>query len=162
MPKTIETVVYQFKELNDKAKEKARAWYLEATDDCEFAFEDQKTDAEEIGLKIEFLSAREPNSGSFIYSAIKCAESIIANHGDDCDTYKAAKAFIVSTAALNAESDDYEDAMETLEKEFLHAILEDYRVNYEKDCEYRQSDEYVDETIEANDYTFTESGKRFG
>jgi len=32
----------------------------------------------------------------------------------------------------------------------------------EQEYEYRTSDEVVDETIIANDYTFTESGRRFG
>ena len=32
----------------------------------------------------------------------------------------------------------------------------------EKEDEYLRSDEHVDENIEANEYTFTQTGRRFG
>jgi hypothetical protein len=52
--KTIETTVYQFDELSDKAKEKAREWYREASagdnSSSEGVIEDAETCAELIGI----------------------------------------------------------------------------------------------------------------
>lgn len=45
----------------------------------------------------------------------------------------------------------------------LHVKLGDtFYSALEKEYEYLNSDESVDENIKANEYTFTESGKRFG
>lgn len=176
--RVIETVVYEYHELSEEAQAKARDWYREGSEDYSWAYECTTEDASQIGLKIHFLSQREPNSGEFMKGAEECAKAILANHGPDCETYKTAKAFLGSLESLEQEygepnedgervssidgKDNYDDEREELEKEFLHAILEDYRVMYDKDCEYRDSDEAVAESIEANGYTFTESGKREG
>ncbi len=49
--------------------------------------------------------------------------------------------------------------MRELEAAFLKSILEDYSTILQNECEYLMSDEAVTETIQANQYTFTESGK---
>ena len=170
--KTIETQVFTFDELGDKAKEKARDWFREGDsfifDD---AWEQVKDDAEAIGLKITALDDRHGNEGSFIDGAIDCAQAIAENHGPDCETLKTAASFLLSMDSLNIEYpedaegeriSDYEDEKEELEKDFLQSILEDYRIMYDKEIEYRQSNEIVDANITANDYTFTADGKRFG
>jgi hypothetical protein len=46
------------------------------------------------------------------------------------------------------------------EADFLQSILEDYRIMLKKEYEYRDSDEYITETILANDYEFDENGNR--
>lgn len=175
--KTIETKVYAFNELNDDAKQKAREWWIEGSDDYQFAYNDTVEDAKTIGLNIETLDDRRANKGSFIDDAVSCAKAIIENHGPDCETYKTAKRFLMSIDSLNDEypeneegdrvsdidgEDNYDAEKEELEAEFLQALLEDYRIIYNKDCDYRQSNEYVDDMLIANEYTFTEDGKRFG
>ena len=174
----IETKVYLFDELSDKAKQKAINWFLEASHiDDEDEFHYTIEDAKQIGLTIISLYEHRPNSGSFMQGAIECAKAIIKDHGDTCETYKTAKTFLASIESLEAEyiededgerisnidgKDNYEDKKEELEEEFLHSILEDYRIMYKKNVEDSQSDEYISDTIIANEYTFTESGKRFG
>ena len=51
-----------------------------------------------------------------------------------------------------------EDTLTTLLRDFMHWIYR--RLNQEYD--YLNSNEVVDDTILTNEYTFTESGKRFG
>lgn len=176
--KTIETTVYTFEELkSEEAKDKARQWYTEGLsyDDSQIAYDDTVEDAKRVLLRIETLSDRRANKGQFYEDAESCAKAIMEEHGQGCETYNTAKRFLMSIDSLNDEyggnpegssdidgRNNYETEKEELEREFLHNILEDYRVYYEKDIEYRQSNEYVDENIIANEYTFTESGKRFG
>ncbi len=168
--KTIETQVFTFDELSDKAKEKARGWFrqdYDSSDAADYILDDAKT----IGLAIKSLSQHRANKGAFTDDAVTCAQAIIENHGPDCETYKTAKAFLLSVDSLNVEypeyaegerESDYEDEKEELEKEFLGSLLSDYWQMLDKEIEYQNSEEVVDENITANDYTFTEDGKRFG
>lgn len=59
------------------------------------------------------------------------------------------------------DSPDAQQAEKDLTEAARDAMLWIYR-QLEKDYDWRNSDEQVDETIEANEYTFTEDGKRFG
>jgi hypothetical protein len=61
--KIIETKVYEFDELNDAAKEKARDWYRALPFNGEDAWENVKEDADQIGLTIYALDARRNNEG---------------------------------------------------------------------------------------------------
>ncbi len=166
----IKVKLYQFNELSERAKEKARQWFREGYTG-EFAWEDIQEDAEQIGLKIMELDQHRANHGKFIESAPECAEKIIKNHGESCETYKTAKTFlterdeIVSEAERDengdlADESALDDALDELESEFLRSLLEDYRIMLEKEYEYQNSDEYVDEGITANEYEFTEDGAR--
>jgi hypothetical protein len=60
---------------------------------------------------------------------------------------------------LASLSDDQQ--VEDMELEFLRSILEDYRILLQKDYDYQTSDEAIIETIQANEYEFTENGELF-
>jgi hypothetical protein len=168
--KTIETTVYQFKELSDEAKEKAREWYRDGALDYEW-WDFTYLDAADIGLKItEFdLDRNRHAKGNFTESAEDVAKAIKENHGPDCETYKTAQAYLVELAAVKTEAEKDEDYntgddldTDDIDREFLHSLLEDYSIMLQHEYEYLLSDESVDETIMANEYTFTEEGKREG
>jgi hypothetical protein len=74
-------------------------------------------------------------------------------HGETCETYKDAERCILDLKHKNDEKREF------AEREFLHALLEDYRIMLEMDEEYQSSEEAIAETMEANDYEFTEDGK---
>ena len=57
-----------------------------------------------------------------------------------------------------AEYGDPED-LEDLNKEFLRSLCEDYRIILQKEYEYLTSEEAIIETIEVNEYEFTEEGE---
>lgn len=159
--KIIETVVYEFDELSDKAKEKAREWYRDGALDYEW-WESTYEDAERIGLKITGFEldrlAEGHFMGDFMTGPLQTVEKIIEEHGPDCETTKTARRYEpVLRAGILASIDEYENTAH----EFLVDLLEDYRVMLQKEMEYQLSDEVVDETIRANEYTFTETGKRF-
>ena len=113
------------------------------------------------------------------------AQKILEEHGDQCGTYKTAAAFMEELENLkNLELGRYEqycdetpederpyddfdewlschdDDIETAKDEFKKSILEDYSIMLQEEYEYLTSEEAIIETIEANEYEFTENGKR--
>lgn len=145
--RTIETKVYTFDELAERAKENARNWYREGGLDYEwwdFIYED----AERIGLKLESfdLDRRLHATGRLTVSGRDCARAIIEDHGKECDTYKVAISHIFSREAFD-------------EEEFLKDLLHSYAWLLQREYEYLLSDESVDESIQANEYEFTENGR---
>ena len=165
--KTIETKVYEYHELpTERAKEKARRWFLECQyQDSWWAYTYE--DAKDIGLKITSfdLDRNRHAKGEFITYAEDCAKSILKTHGEDCATYATAAEYLESLKALQAkfpnEEDSFDDELSNLNDEFLRSILEDYSIILRRESEYMQSEEYLIEGIEMNEYTFTEDGKRF-
>ena len=155
---------YQYDELNEKAKTKAREWFALVTAGDEF-WEFTYDDAENIGIKITgFDLYRRTIGGEIITSAPEVIESIMRDHGKDCATYKTALRYKPAFEALegkrDANDETFEDEFESVEGEFIHDILEDYLSLLQEESDYRQSDEYIEEGIRINEYEFTEEGKR--
>lgn len=153
----IETPVFNFDDLDEEAKENARNWYREGALDYDW-WDSIFADAETIGLKITGfeLDRGRYATGEFTQDALSVCEAIIANHGKDCETYKTAMQY--KGEFRNEDYGEYEDARD----EFLKSLLEDYSIMLQHEYEYLLSDESVDEAIRANEYTFTETGKREG
>ena len=155
--KIIETKVYTFDELSDSAKEKAREWYRNNCLDYEW-WDLIYNEATSLFLKLTTfgLDRDRHAEGVFTNGALECANAIESQHGESCETFKTAKAFLAARGGIvdAAKLDD-------CDTEFLASLLEDYAIILQKEYEYLLSDEAVDESIVANEYTFTESGKRF-
>ena len=166
----IETTVYFFNELSEAAKQKA----IENLSDINVShnwWEFTYDDAKEIGLKItEFeLDRNRYATGEFLLSACEVAQNIFNNHGEECETYKTAQKFMeiwqpvfddyMNEESTNFESEESEGHLQELEDEFLKDLVEDYSIMLQDESEYLQSDESIIETIEANEYEFTENGK---
>lgn len=146
--------LYQFDELSDKAKEKARDWAR--NDDGmrqQYEFDYVLEDAKTIGLSIHTLDDRRCSEGEFIKGALECARLIRENHGKTCETFKT-----VARYWKGINSND-ETERENSEHEFLHDLLEDYRVMLNEAVEYAYGQEAIDEDMQANEYEFTEEGK---
>jgi phytoene dehydrogenase-like protein len=156
--KIVEVRVYQFNELSDDAKEKARQWFRDRALDYDW-WEGIYDDAATIGLKIrEFdLDGNRHAAGKFIMSGYEVSEKIIQEHGKDYETYKTAVTFKKEYDAILED----DDKVNKLTDQFLKSLLEDYSIMLQHEYEYLLSDKSVDETIEANQYTFTENGERF-
>lgn len=170
--KQITVNLYQYSELEDKAKEKARDWWLsgQSVKDWSDATTD---DAAQIGLKIMGFDVGRGKTceGKFIAGAEECAHNIEKNHGEDTETFKTAKAYLserdkIIESAPKDEDGEWKDERELdnkldeCDKEFLDSLLGDYLILLRKDFEYCQSDDYIAEATEANEYTFTANGER--
>jgi len=167
MPKkrVTETTVYQFDELSEKAKEKAREWYLDGGLDYEW-WDGVCEDAARVGLAIKGFDIDRGNSckGDLTTSPLESIEKILADHGKDCDTYKLAMLYKPQFEAIRrkeeASEDDFSGEWDELESEYTYALREEYLSMLRKEYEYLTSNACVDDTIRANEYEFLETGER--
>jgi len=173
--RTIQTTVYTFDELTPSAQQTAIETVCDINVSHEW-WESTYEDAKNVGLKITGfnLDRKRHATGRFISSAYECAYAILREHGESCETFKTASAFIAQWDALVAKySDgkdtsrvtdeneyDFDNEADELEEDFLQSILEDYSIMLQNQYEYLQSDEAIVETIKANEYEFTEEGNR--
>jgi hypothetical protein len=161
--------VYKFSELNDEQKEKVIENYCDINIDHDWwdsIYDDAKTIGLELaGFDIDMGSYCE---GKFVATARECAEKILTEHGEKCETYKTAEAYLKERNDIEQHStidewggfdDKTEDELEILRYEFLKSLLEDYLAMLRHEFEYLTSKQAIIETIETNDYNFTEDGR---
>lgn len=169
--KTKTYTVYKFDELPEEGKRKAVEKYYDINgsyDWWNFIYED----AEQIGLKISEFDIDRASycNATFTAGAVETAHKIEKEHGETCETYKTAKAFLAERDAIveNAprdENGDFEDEsaldelLDECEAEFLKSLCEDYRIILTKEYEYLTSEEAIIEALRCNDYDFTENGE---
>lgn len=166
MPTVKETTVYKFSELSETAKQKAieSFWDLNVDYDWwEFTYEDAAT----IGLKITGfdLGRGRDITGELTESIASSIESILENHGEDCDTYKLATSFkerltviqVADKLTDNESEDELNELTEKYEKELLNCYWKMLATEYN----YKTSEEAVIESIEANEYDFEKDGTQF-
>ena len=169
--RTITQVVYSFDELSTSAQE--RAITLLSDINVDYYYEWWKSiyeDAESVGIKItSFDLDRNRHATVDISDCKETAYLIIDNHGQSCETYKTSTAFIEEYDAAvdnfpldeDGDRDDYEldKILDKIEREFRQSITEDYSIILQEEYEYLCSEEAIRETIELNDYKFTEEGE---
>ena len=178
MPKIIKTEVFTFEELtNEKSRQKALDWGYDTSTDYEwwdFIYEEAKN----LGCEISGFDTGRNNSidFQFIESAESIAQKIVDEHGEDCETYKTAKSFstdrdklvekysdgTVLNKVAEDKKGDFDDECDELEEEFCKSLGKDYLKMLQAAWEYLTSEEAIIQTFEANEYTFTKEGKRFG
>jgi len=185
--KTIRTKVYQFSELSDKAKQKAIEQFSDINVDYDW-WQSTYEDAANIGLKITSfdLDRNRHAKGQFTDCANEVAAKILIEHGKDCETYKTAQSYLQDIEDIKSKAnaayleelkeytedenpltfdefleENFADELDTEADNFKQSLIEDYSIILQNECEYLQSDEAIIETIECNQYDFTEDGKRF-
>jgi hypothetical protein len=166
--------VYKFDELTDEQKQKAVDNLRNINVDYDwwdFTYEDAK----QAGLEITGfdLDRNRHATGKFINGALDSAHAIEKEHGKEAETYKTAQSYLKDRGALvtkyanknnpdtvdEEKTDDFDSECDELDDEFLKSLLEDYSIMLQKESEYKTTDEAIIETIQANDYDFTEDGK---
>lgn len=175
--KTIEIQLYKFEELSEEVKKKVVERLMDINIDYDW-WDSIYEDAGNIGLKISSFDIYEKQiEGSFAgcNNGLDVAFLIKENHGENCEMYNTAIKFIdkynemfnkyedknKKGYILDGKEQEFDDELRDMENDFLKAILEDYLVLLETEVEYRESDEAIIETIEANDYDFTVNGEIF-
>lgn len=163
---------YEFSQLNDDAKQQVlqSLYYVNTDYDWwDWIYED----AANAGLEITSFVLDYAMDISFTEGGYRAAGKIIENHGEETETYKAAKLFKESWGALvlkysdgvNTELvaeeniDDFDIEANKLESEFTESLRGEYLKLLREDLEYRESDAAVIETIEANEYRFNSKGE---
>ena len=181
--RTIETKVYQFKELDEQIKEKAIDNYRYIGVEDNFWWEYIKEDLISVGIELRSFDI---GRGSFAEIHLEdfydTCEKIIDSHGKNCETYKIAKRYIKEYNSIqeridclndidgyrytDCEDDDYEDKLmkcdedlDDLDEEYQKEFSEEVLSMLRKEYEHMTSDEYIIEMFEANEYEFTDQGK---
>jgi len=214
MPEIIETTVYRLHELSDPAKEQARSWYRQASNDDdwhEFVFEDFEMICAILGVRLKTRPVQLHGGGArqkpYIwfrgfwsqgdgacfeahYSYQKAAPRQIRTHAPkDHELHRIAEALqaiqqrnffqinaetshrghyyheYCMSISVERDSPTYQDMTADAEETVVELLRDLARWLYrqlEGEYEHLISDAVVDETIAANDYTFTASGRRFG
>jgi hypothetical protein len=167
MPTTVTVTAYTFDELSDKAKDKARERMRSCLDGDELA-QGTVEDADQVGIEITGwdIGRAQQCDLAFREDADETAALILANHGEECDTHKAATAYRAAIANLASkyteETEDHDENMaaDKIRAAFMVELEGCYLRMLTSEHEDRLSDEAIDEDIRANDYLFTEEGKR--
>ena len=140
--------VYEFKELAPVTREKVLKDFADIGTDHDWWI-DTYVDAEMVGLKIvEFNLETRGIRMNVLETVRDTIDKILKNHGEKCATYQTAKKYKHKYTPK-------------LEAEFISQISKDYLDLLREDYECRQTEEYIIETIEANEWMFTEDGKHF-
>lgn len=195
---TIETTVYNYSELSEAAKEKAREWYISTLDyewwDC--VYEDAKTIAELFGLDIRkiyfsgFWSQGDGASfeGSYAYKP-GSLKAVMDHAPVDKELHSIVQrlaqaqkpGFYKFTARIDQRGhychsmtmqvsvyrdDDAYGYVPSESEEAITQCLREYADwiynMLEREYDFLCSEEAISDCMEANEYTFTENGKRFG
>lgn len=154
--RVIEKTIYQFDELTDAAKEKAREWFRGI---AEYVIDDAKRIGALIGFEVDeiywrgFWSQGDGAcwSGSVTYHRGR-ASDVARECPQDAEIQRQNSCQIRGRVSAN---DRDEDDANQIVSDFADWI---YR-QLEQEYEYQMSDECVDETIRANDYEFYEDGE---
>ena len=170
------TTVYTFAELSDEAKKKVVENNYDINVDHEW-HESTYEDAERIGCKISAFDTGRASSIEFALteSAKDVCSKIIENHGETCDTYEIAMRLLARLRAIElregvaeekelldicqVDEYDYCDSFRAaLTEELEHELGQCYLNILRNEYEYQTSEEAIIESIEANEYEFTEDG----
>ena len=158
---TTARTLYFFNELSEDAKQKAieKLWDINVDYEWwEFIYEN----AANIGLKITGFDIDRASycNGELTDNVENVVHRIIEAHGENCDTYKLAKLWENTRCYKDENGEELPDGeYEELEKEFSYALKEEYLSILQNEYEYLTSEEAIIETIEANEYEFTEYGE---
>lgn len=169
--KTIE--IYEFNELSESAQDKAIDNIRTINNDYEW-WDSIYEDAKDAGIILESfdLDRNRHAKGYFRHcdGGLDCAELIVKNHGETCETYKTATVYLkdrdklIESAPIDADG-EYEDecaldnSLDDLDTDFLQSILEDYSISLQGEYEYLGSKENLLEVIACNEYTFNVNGR---
>jgi hypothetical protein len=173
--RTVRTKVYKFNELTVEAQNKAIQSFSDINVNYDW-WEDIYDDAKEIGLEInEFDLYQGTIHGKLINSLTDSCELVIANHGEECETHKTAKAYLAEWAKLVKEHSDgietnkvckdkeseFDELADELEKQYKLSLLQDYRIMLQQEYDYRTGKKAITESIISNQHEFTKDGKQF-
>ncbi len=155
----IETVVYTFDELNDTAKERARDWWRSVEEFPWFdeyqaslvAFCDKfRVRINESYLSADYRATVVTDAKSHHFRGLKLKQ---VSRNEMLTGFCADSSLMFEFYDQFKRTGDAKYAFEQAIEQFLIDLRNDIESTYE--------DDYIDEMLIANQYTFTEDGKRF-
>lgn len=171
--KTVEIKIYQFDELSEESQQVAIKNFRENCPDyywyC-FIYESAK----DLGIEIESFDIDSRQIELKLFKSFEeIANNILFDFFDDLPISIAAKTFLENKANLISKYsngigldiicednfEQYDEEIEEIDKDFKNDLENIYLLGLRNEWEYQQSDEYIIEHIQANEYNFTEDGE---
>ncbi len=167
-------MLYEFNELSEAAKEKAIEHFRDFNVDYEW-WSNSYDGMAECGVVIHEFDTYRSTIKSEIDDKYETAQTIISDWGETSSLHVLSKQFLLDREALVKKygegnsidgyvvKDDffneYDDDLNDLESKYHHDINQEMLKMLREEYEYLTSDEAVIESIEINNYEFTEDGK---
>lgn len=156
--KTIELTVYKFKELSKQAQAKA----IDSNRDTNLDYEWWNCtydDMESIGATITSFDLDRREIKIKLNKPInEIINTILAEHGQECQTYITAKCFEKQVRERELKGLKQEESTIRM---FKDSISLQYINMLEKEYEWLTGDESIKESLIANEYDFLETGVRY-
>lgn len=151
--------LYQFSELSKEAKEKALKHFADInfTDNW---WDSYDVEINDLWLELTWFDHHYCNI-SMWDTLLNVCNKIIAEHGETTDTFKTADRFKkrLEKYMLTWPTDiEIEDKLNEMTDEFIEAIEKDFWKIFREQMYYMATDKAIIDTIEANEYEFTEDG----
>jgi len=169
----IEVMLYEFNELSEAAKEKAIERFRDFNVDYDW-WSNSYDGVAECGIVIHEFDTYRGTIKSDIDDKYETAKTVIREWGEKSDFHVLSKQFLLDREALVKKygegnsidgyvvKDDffneYDDDLNDLESKYHHDINEVMLKVLREEYDYLTSDEAVIESIEINNYEFTEDG----
>ena len=177
--RTIETTVYTFAELSEDAKEQARDNFRQSSyldDICRWNWQEASQSRDlflrEFSAELRYGSCQsesvrvsphywQADGALGDLSYVRLWKYINANHADCISKIGHCQFTGVcwDEVLLDGIAEFMRKPYKIDFKSLLYLCCEDLRIAVEAECEYQNSDEAIDESIECNGYEFTQDGE---
>lgn len=157
--RTIETKIYRFEELSDLAKENAIQNYRELNSHYDWYEPTLDMFSSQFGIVIKsFDLYKKEIELDFKYNLDEICKSFVYEFNNN-SIAEIAKDYLESIDVQLSLDEPDDDVMEDMEALFVKDLEEEILSWLDNEYEYLQSEEYIVQTIEDNEYEFTEDGK---
>ena len=157
----IEVMLYEFRELNESAKEKAIERFRDFNVDYDW-WSNTYDGMAECGIVIHEFDTHRGTIWSDIPDKYETAKTVISDWGEKSDFHVLSKQFLLDREALIEKYGEpfilLDDESDLLKSKYHYDLNEEMLKMLREEYEYLTSDEAVIESIEINNYEFTEDG----
>jgi hypothetical protein len=156
---TVEVNIFKFNELSEAAKEKARDWWRT---DIDFAWSDEslgsiKAFCEHFGASLTSWSVGVCSPYEFATDATNA--NFRGLKVADIDRDQMPTGYCLDCTLWFTMHDEFKRTGDA-KAAFVEALDQAFR-EWRSDMESQMEDDYIDENLEINEYTFTEDGTRW-
>ena len=156
--KTIKIKVYKFKELNEDAKSFAIEYYKNGNNATQDGWYDHiLEDASDLGIEFDEFDV---TRGWFITKLKAKASTLVGNILERCE--KDSELFVIARRYAEKMADNnhfsYQSDKNVMDRKFINDVSKYFMKILKGHFEYTNTDTYIAEYYDANDYWFLECG----
>jgi hypothetical protein len=146
--KTIEIKAYEFNELNKKAKDKVLCDFIDINTDYDW-WDIVYDEFDYLGLKVNSFDIYRQQIDIEFKNDIKDFCNNVVNDWNDTDMADICDDYLVNENNPNKENESY----------YKRLIADEVLITLANEYYYQTTNEAIIDTLEANEYLFTENGK---